>query len=259
MAKANNPELTEPETVENNSAEQDVRTDENVSAESVENEIVQSDAEIEKADRKTVKKEPEAAKKHIPKLADFQFAAHDSGVLGDDESGETTPDMPEQNVSLVDTFYKQIDLAIGGDNPKQFFCLILPGQALTAEDYAYDYKNHAPKGPVVEANESKLANKMFDPCRITAGDNGTTLPYQYRTALDMLTPKLNAKVAKAKNELRQLLMTEYPYDFGDGSDKTYTLQEVFFRLYDDWVDASEKWAKLQSDKKESGGSSYLLK
>lgn len=91
---------------------------------------------------------------------------------------------------------------------------------------------------------------MFAPCRITECNNGTTLPYQYRTALDMLMPKLNDKVAKARNELRQLLVTEYPYDFGDVNDKTYTLQDVFFHLYGDWIDASEKRAKLRSDKKD---------
>lgn len=256
MAKANKPESTDPETVEKKASEQDIRTDKNVSAESVETGAPRTAAEIEKTDCKADKNEPEAAKISIPKLAAFRPAAHNSGLLGDNESSGTIPDLPEQDASLVDTFYKQIDLAIGGDNPKQFFCLTLPGQALAAEDYAYDYKNHAPKGPVVEANESRLANKMFDPCRITGGDNGTTLPYQYRTALDMLTPKLNEKVARAKNELRQLLMTEYPYDFGDGSDRTYTLQEVFFRLYDDWVEASEKWAKLQSDKKEELRKAY---
>lgn len=256
MAKANKPESTGPETVENKASEQDVRPDKNVSAESAETETARSAAEIEKTDCEAEKKGPEVAKKYVPKLADIRFAARNEGLLGDSESGKTTSDLPEQDVSLIDTFYKQIDLAIGGDNPKQFFCLTLPGQSLTAEDYAYDYKNRAPKGPVVEANESNLANKMFDPCRITAGDNGTTLPYQYRTALDMLTPKLNEKVARAKNELRQLLMTEYPYDFGDGSDRTYTLQEVFFRLYDEWVEASEKWAKLQSDKKEELRKAY---
>ena len=60
---------------------------------------------------------------------------------------------------------------------------------------------------MVKANESRLANKLFDPCRVTGGDNGMTLPYQYRSALDTLTPKLNEKIAKAKNQLRELLLT----------------------------------------------------
>lgn len=146
-----------------------------------------------------------------------------------------------------DQIYKQINSVLGGSNPNQFLCLTIPGQALSAEDFAYDYKNNAPKGPVVEANESRLVNKLFDPCRMTGADNGLTLPYQYRSALDMLTPKLNAKIAAAKNQLRDLLMTEYPYDFGD--DKTYTLQEVFFKLYDEWVAAEKEWADEQNAQK----------
>lgn len=164
-------------------------------------------------------------------------------------SGEGKIDEPATS-SLVDIFYQNINSVLGGSNPDQFLCLTIPGQALSAEDFKYDYKNNAPKGPVIEANESRLANKLFDPCRMTGADNGLTLPYQYRTALDMLTPKLNLKIAEAKNQLRQLLMTEYPYDFGDGSDKKYTLQEVFFRLYDEWIEQSEKWAEMQANKKE---------
>lgn len=167
-----------------------------------------------------------------------------ANAVGDTPGAQTKPS------SFVDTVYQQIASVIGGDSPNQFLCLTIPGQALSAEDFTYDYKNNAPKGPVIEANESRLANKLFDPCRMVGSDNGLTLPYQYRTALDMLTPKLNSKVAKAKNQLRELLMTKYPYDFGDGDDKTYTLQEVFFRLYDEWIEASEKWSEIQNQKKE---------
>lgn len=165
-------------------------------------------------------------------------------AAGDKTTGDGNTD------SFVDQFYNKVNAVLGGSNPNQFLCLTIPGQALSAEDFRYDYKNNAPKGPVVEANESRLANKLFDPCKMTGADNGLTLPYQYRTALDMLTPKLNAKVAEAKNQLRELLMTEYPYDFGDGDDKKYTLQEVFFRLYDEWVAESEKWSEVQNAKKE---------
>lgn len=98
---------------------------------------------------------------------------------------------------FIDLLYNQIESVIGGENPNQFLCLTLPGQALTAKDFAYDYKNNAEKGPMVEANESRLANKLFDPCRVTGGDNGMTLPYQYRSALDTLTPKLNEKNRKS--------------------------------------------------------------
>ena len=160
------------------------------------------------------------------------------------------------NEPFIDLIYNQIDSIIGGENPNQFLCLTLPGQVLTAKDFAYDYKNNAEKGPTVEANESRLANKLFDPCRITGGDNGLTLPYQYRSALDTLTPKLNEKIAKAKNQLRELLLTPYPYDFGDGDTKTYTLQEVFYRLYDEYVAAEQAWTEKQNKKKETLRKTY---
>lgn len=171
------------------------------------------------------------------------------GRLLGDSDGQDTNQNSDNNKRFIDIVYDKIHEVIGGSNPNQFFLLTLPGQALSAQDFAYDYKNNAPKGPTVEANESRLANKLFDPCRITGGDNGLTLPYQYRSALDALSPKLNGKLANAKNELRRLLLSEYPYDFGDEVQKSYTLQEVFFRLYDDWVEAMQKWSELQNKQK----------
>ena len=147
---------------------------------------------------------------------------------------------------FLEKVYAQINSALGGDNPNQFLCLTIPGQALAAKMYIYDEMGVKP--PSIAANESLLVNKMFDPVKVTGADNGRSLPTQYRTALDMLTPKLNKKIAEAKNELRELLMANFPYDFGDGNGTVRsTLQEVFFRLYDDLVAAKREWAKLQDD------------
>lgn len=187
-----------------------------------------------------------------PCLDRASAAAQEAGIKsGGSQGGGSAGSQP-----FIDQIYDKIDSMIGGSNPNQFLCLTLPGQALAAEDFTYDYKNHEPKGPVVEANESRLANKLFDPCRMTGADNGLTLPYQYRSALDMLTPMLNAKVADAKNKLRQLLMTKYDYDFGEKVKKEYTLQEVFFKLYDEWVAAKESWVKEQTEKKKKLWDSY---
>ncbi len=81
--------------------------------------------------------------------------------------------------TIVDILYQQINSVLGGSNLNQFLYLTIPGQALSPENYTYDYKNTAPKGPIVQANESRLADKLFVPCRMTGGDNGLTLPYQY--------------------------------------------------------------------------------
>lgn len=151
--------------------------------------------------------------------------------------------------SLVDIMYDKINEVLGGDNANQYFCMTFPGTILSPHTYSYDYKNNQPKPPAVEANESRLANKMFDPCQVTGSDNGRSLAQQYSTSLDMLTPKLNTKIQEAKSSLRSMLMTPYPYDFGNGIEAGLTLQQVFFRLYDDWVKLKMEWSKLQADKK----------
>ncbi|MDR2343901.1 MAG: hypothetical protein LBD86_05155 [Spirochaetaceae bacterium] len=171
-----------------------------------------------------------------------------------DSGGSSAAVEPVKNAPppppFIDQFYKAVDDVIGGDNNNQFFCMTLPGMAVVPENYSYDYKNHGPKPAVVMANESKLANKLFDACHMTGADNGRSLPQMYRTALDILTPKLNAKIAEAKTRLRELLMTPYDYDFGDGVVTGHTLQQVFYRLYDAYVDMKEKWVKLQADKQD---------
>ena len=131
-----------------------------------------------------------------------------------------------EDKGFADTLYDKINDVLGGTDANQFLCLTIPGQALSAEDFKYDYKKNATKGPTIEANESRLANKLFDPAKLTGADNGLTLPYQYRSALDVLSPKLNGKIAAAKNQLRELLLTEYPYEFKDGVEKN-TLYKRF--------------------------------
>ncbi len=158
--------------------------------------------------------------------------------------------------SLVDIMYDKINEVLGGDNANQYFCMTFPGTILSPHTYSYDYKNNQVKPSSVEANESRLANKLFDPCNITGADNGRSLAQQYATALDMLTPKLNAKIQDAKNSLRSMLMTPYPYDFGNGMDTSLTLQQVFFRLYDEWVKLKMEWSKLQADKKDELAKKY---
>ena len=163
------------------------------------------------------------------------------------------------SLSFSDAIYNEISSAIGTNNSNQFLCLQIPGTILNADDYKYDYKGNASKPLIVEANESRLANKMFDPCKITKSDNGFSLAYQYESALSTLTPKLNKQTADFKNKLRQLLLSEYPYDFGDGNETKYTLQQVYFRLYDDYIKALNEWSKIQSSKKEELQKKYTTR
>lgn len=151
--------------------------------------------------------------------------------------------------SFADQLYDKITSVIGGNNPNQFFCMSLPGMQIDKNLYSYDIENNQPKPPLVEANESKLVNRLFDACKMTGSDNGRHLQTQYKSALDMLTPQLNGKLFDAKSKLRKVLMTPYPYNFGEGLTTGFTLQQVFYRLYGDYVDAKQVWAKVQLEKK----------
>ncbi|MCD7826900.1 MAG: hypothetical protein LUH14_13245 [Clostridiaceae bacterium] len=162
--------------------------------------------------------------------------------MADTEKGTGTA-----NKSFLDTVYEEITSVIGGDNPEQYFCMSLPGTLVNADDYKYDVK--AEKPAHVKANESKLVNKMYDASFVSAADNGKHLQTQYRTALNMLSPKLNRELFEMKVRLREVLMTPYPYDFGDGMEESLTLEQVFYRLYNEYVKAKEAWAKKQAKKK----------
>lgn len=157
------------------------------------------------------------------------------------KDGQTSP-------SMVDILYDQINNVLGGDNQNQYFCLTFPGTLLNPDSYRYDAATQS-KPLTVQANESALTNKLFDACQVTGSDNGRSLPQQYSTALDMLTPKLNPGTVEAKNALRDMLMSPYAYDFGQGLVTDLTLQQVFYRLYDEWVATKQVWAQTQENKK----------
>ena len=195
-------------------------------------------------------RDKESTKADLQKLAYLIGKIRDikKAFIAEDEyeEEEETPEEESQN-SFATHVYNEINSKIGGNNIEQFLCLLIPGIILNKEDYEFS----GIKGPVIEANESRLANKMFDPCQMTNTDNGRTLPYQYKMALDMLTPKLNRKLALQKNKLRKLLMSKFPYDFGEGEEAQYTLLEVYSKLYDEYMDELYSWKmKLSAVKAE---------
>jgi hypothetical protein len=176
-------------------------------------------------------------------------SAEKIGVISEDASNENNGDSENSTSSFADVLYDEIVKVIGGNNPNQFFSMSLPGTLLDASSYSYDTSSGSAKPAHVKANESELANRLYDAAFISAGANGKHLTTQYRTALNMLTPKLNGKLFEAKTQLREVLMTPYPYNFEDGKDDVLTLEQVFYRLYGEYVAAKEAWSQKQIDKK----------
>ncbi|MCI8408948.1 MAG: hypothetical protein HFJ09_06710 [Lachnospiraceae bacterium] len=170
--------------------------------------------------------------------------------------GKKNADTSKDDKSMADVLYEKITSVIGGDNPNQFFCMGLPGTLIEPSQYSYEVEKNQPKPAHVKANESKLVNKLFDACFMSSSDNGRHLQAQYRTALNMLTPKLNGKLFEAKTQLRRVLMTPYPYNFEDGNKEVLTLEQVFYRLYNDYVEAKREWAQKQIVKKNELAEKY---
>lgn len=156
------------------------------------------------------------------------------------------PSAKEEKKPFIDELYEKLNAVIGGTNPDQFLCMTLPGTVLTEESFKYDLRKEKPLR--VAANESRLANKLFDPVQVTGSDNGKLLTSQYKSALDMLSPRMNMEVMNSKLNLRKMLASPYTYNFGDG-DETSTLQQVFYRLYDEWIAEKKHWAEVQTAKR----------
>lgn len=110
----------------------------------------------------------------------------------------------------------------------------------TAAAFAYDYSSNADKKLFISPNESRLKNKLFDRLIMIGSDDDPNQTKQLLTALDMLAPKLYAALSEEKDQ----------HDLGGGDDKKYTLREDYFRLYEEWADAKEKWSEAQNSKKE---------
>ena len=146
--------------------------------------------------------------------------------------------------STIDKIYYKIDDLFGTTSSSQMFTLMMPGTELNPENFRYDTRFEKPIK--VAANESRIANKLFSPARVIGADNGRFLANQYVSALDVLTPKINNNLIKAKNELRELLRSEVKYINDEGTEYTLNLQQLFYMLYETYVDEKKKWADAQN-------------
>lgn len=158
--------------------------------------------------------------------------------------------MPDENPKTlekkpaIEQIYDAINEVLGGTNPQQMLCLTIPGTVLDKKTYVYDTRYEKPLK--VAANESRLANKMFDVSTVTGSDNGRTLSQQFLSALDALTPKMNRRLIQAKDELRELLRMPKSYQMEDGTTVNGTLQQAFYYLYGEYVKEKKNWADMQN-------------
>lgn len=164
--------------------------------------------------------------------------------------------MPEENITpLIEQIYNEIVSAIGGDSADQYFTMMMPGTVLDPNDYKYI--GEKPAG--VMAKESKLTNMLFDPGLVVNSDNGKKLYQQYRSSLNALSPKLNAIQSEMKTNLRELLLKPFPYDFGKGIVNSMTFSQVFYQLYEEYINAKSQWTREKLKAKQDIKSKYYTK
>lgn len=149
--------------------------------------------------------------------------------------------------SSIEQIYDAINNVLGGTNPHQMLCLTIPGTVLDKESYVYDTQFEKPIN--VPANESRLANKLFDVTKVAGSDNGRQLSSQFVSALDTLTPKVNTKLMVAKDQIRKMLKMPVTYKLEDGTAIEGTLQEAFYYMYGEYVKEKQIWADKQNEKK----------
>ncbi len=147
--------------------------------------------------------------------------------------------------SVIDVIHKQISSVFSVQHD-QFFCLTVPGTVLDRRSYAFDVDGAKPAH--VREAESRLCNRLYDVSQLAAAPNGRRLSSQYLTALSVLIPRFDLGMAKMKNELRELLQSRPNYQLEDGTTYKGTLQELYFKLYQDYVKKVEEWDDLKARK-----------
>ncbi|HEX8211698.1 MAG TPA: hypothetical protein VF584_16105 [Longimicrobium sp.] len=151
-------------------------------------------------------------------------------------------------MSAIDQIYDQMDQVFGGNNPMQYFTLMMPGMVLDLETYAYDVAGEKPVR-VADA-ESRLVNQLFDVCQVTGTSNGRQLSSQYLQALGKLVPRFDPALATVKTALRAYLAEPCTSVLEDGTTFTGTRQELYFVLYDAWALRKQAWQQLQDDQRQ---------
>ena len=152
--------------------------------------------------------------------------------------------------TAIEQIYDQIGQVLGGTNPNQLLTMIMPGTTLDASTYAYDTTQMKPA--IVQEAESRLTDQMFDLAKVSGSSNGQRVSSQYLQALSVLTPKFNYMMPVMKETLRDFINTLMPSTTTlDGKPFVGTLQEYYFKLYDNYIAVKQDWEQQIVAKKDS--------
>lgn len=145
-----------------------------------------------------------------------------------------------ENANAIEQIYNKLATVFGGTNANQVFTMMMPGTTLNASSFSYDTTKRKP-ATVIEA-ESRLVDQMFDIAKVSGSSNGQRVSSQYLQSLSVLVPKFNPLMPDMKSILRNFISTPVPENtFLDEKPFVGSLAEYYFKLYEGWIDAKEKW------------------
>ncbi|MFB9315372.1 hypothetical protein [Nocardioides plantarum] len=171
---------------------------------------------------------------------------------------QTTDATSSSTPTPIEQIYHQLMGLFGGTNPNQFLNMSLPGTVLTQSDFAWDVTTSKPA--LVAEAESRLVDQMYDVAQISGASNGQTLSSQYTQALSALVPRFEPGVAAMKNKLREFLTSAAPpASTVNGTPFTGTLQELYFALYESWLEKKSEWDTLVVQQRSGLSSEEFLK
>lgn len=157
----------------------------------------------------------------------------------------------------IEQIYDQLMQVLGGTNPNQFFCMLLPGTTLNQATYAYTTKI---KPALVAEAESRLVDQMFDVAQVTGSSNGQRVSSQYMQALSVLVPKFDPMIPQIRNKLRDYLNSPAPANATvDGKPFSGNLQALYFALYEEWLKQKSTWetSVIDEEHKSKNPESFL--
>jgi len=150
-------------------------------------------------------------------------------------------------MNAIEQIYDQLAQVFGGTNPNQVFTMIMPGTTLDAKKYSYDTTKMKPA--IVQEAESKLTDRIFDVAKVSGSSNGQKVSSQFLQALSVLVPNFNPMMPALKKTMRDFLNTQMPDNtMLDGAPFKGTLQQYYFKLYDNYVATKLEWETKITDK-----------
>ena len=151
--------------------------------------------------------------------------------------------------NAIEQIYDQIGQVLGGTNPDQLLSMVMPGTTLDAKSYAYDTTQMKPA--IVQEAESRLTDQMFDLAKVSGSSNGQRVSSQFLQALSVLTPNFNYMMPVMKDALRDFINAPMPANtLLDGKPFAGTLQEYYFKLYDNYIAVKQAWETRIVEKKD---------